>query len=193
MVFTPIRGQEGCLPNCALCNPDNTACFACGEGYETDVFGNCYENVIKDCVIYTPLGQCLGCRPTFKLKSNKCSKDYTGCILFDNFGEKCFECGLGTSQDDEGKCVGIINCLEYSPEKSCSSCMEGYKLINGKCIDSTEGCAVVRLDDGLCQRCKRGFVNSGYICIRESEVLKRCYLQSYEGRCLICKNGYKLY
>lgn len=101
--------EAQCPSKCLECDPSGTICFACDEGLSINVFGQCNENTIQNCVIYGPSGECFNCEPTFKLEGDKCVKDYTGCILSNSNDGTCFECGFGT-RIQGNICTGVINC-----------------------------------------------------------------------------------
>ena len=78
-------------------------------------------------------------------------------------------------------------------EEPCKKCREGYKLENNICKDVSEGCAEVRPQDGICSKCKKGFIQVGFSCISKKIKVPRCYIYNAEGKCKVCKNGFNMF
>lgn len=153
-----VGAQEQCAQNCLECGQGT--CFTCGNGYERDFLGNCLENIVDKCIIYSPSKECFACQPTFKMEERKCVKMTDGCINSDQ--GQCVDCGFGTISQN-GKCTGTLNCKAFG-QQPCTECREGYTLQGNKCVDNSAGCASVNPSNGICLSCKAGYFMSGLQC-----------------------------
>lgn len=113
-----------CPNNCNDCDPNGTICFACAEGFELSVTGSCVSSsLVARCTLYGPTNQCFVCQPTFSLDNNgNCLKNGSPCLVNDASDDtRCINCGFGTTLGKDGKCSGIINCIEASAT-GCKTC-----------------------------------------------------------------------
>ena len=90
-------------------------------------------------------------------------------------------------------CVGSINCATSA--SPCQSCIAGFQLNSGQCVDQSMGCQTFGSSDsqGVCIQCKNGYKMIGYQCIQNSIFVPYCYVYSSNSSCQICKNGYSLF
>ncbi len=103
---------------------------------------------------------------------------------------KCIECGFGTTLRGNA-CAGAINC-NSNTSATCSSCLPGYSLRNGNCVDNTGNCKTVGTN-GVCTLCNQGFNLVGYACITSNMTVYGCYIYDSSGFCQLCKSGFNLY
>jgi hypothetical protein len=180
----------GCPANCPDCNPAGNYCYACAEGYEADVAGQCVsERTVDKCSFYSGSQQCLACQPTYELDgSGYCVKNWSPCLMPDTQNSsRCSSCGFGTVLSN-GQCTGAINC--GSASVPCPSCASGFLLTNnGKCSDQTGNCQTVDAQ-GFCRQCKADFNLIGYLCVPKTVRLFACYLWNADQQCIFCKSGY---
>ena len=136
-------------------------CLECEENYSPSNdktrcinFGNCNYFDEED--------KCLQCSQYYNFNANKqCVPD--ACVTYDSDGKTCLNCNFAFYLKD-GVCqrIPIPYCSEGN-EKSCTSCLGGTKLENGKCILPTfvEGCEEYN-SDRTCKRCKEEYnLNNG--------------------------------
>ena len=166
-------------PNCLKCNKDNSRCTKCKVGYRNTENGNC----------------------------QKCEDP--NCLSCQNSASFCDECGEGTysefndNKDYSGKCNYVKlkdeNCIKgYSKTDHsfwCTSCMEGYGLINGKCEKcQNQYCQHCNRDVTKCQLC---FFNStrdeNFECVPCTLFNDKCTFCSYNNiakYCISCEDGF---
>lgn len=138
-----------CPNNCLFCLKKQK-CITCQNFYFLTQESACIPKSIQNCRVYSQMGKCSVCQPSFRVENNLCLKDISGCIIRDKNG-LCQECGFGTTLNIKGQCLGVINC--QLSQKQCKSCRKGYKLVNNKCIYSGSDCQVM-IPNGLCTQCK---------------------------------------
>ena len=192
--------------NCQVCNDDiNAPCDSCYyKDYAlkddkcvpcTELFGNlCAECSEKEC---------LKCRSDYGLLDNNTCSDCTslfgsGCsncgLSPYNLKPYCIECKYNYFLGNDGKCKSCVEdghltncnkCEEIGKNGIiCTSCIWGYYLIDGKCIES---CGYYQINDrdGECRSCsdeKIGLNNC-----------KRCQkLNNNEYECIECNWNYIL-
>lgn len=90
---------------------------------------------------------------------------------------------------DGTSCKGVINCADFDGKK-CKKCSDGYTLTAGICKDSSPGCADVRSNDGICNKCKADYFQSGYRCFEKKFKNDRCQVLADNQKCLYCKGGF---
>ena len=128
--------------------------------------------IIPNCkIINTSNSKCQECEENFILVNGECPCYDRNCLkCSSSYYGGCSECKFGfilSSIDNSCRCK-IKNCL-FCSDNSCDHCEFNYTLKDGKCIKSSN-------DSLLCNdlNCK--------ICSN-----------SFEGSCLICKDGYELF
>ena len=66
LFYLSLTLVAACPSNCNDCDPSGNICFACGEGYEMSVTGQCIsDQTIQRCTLYGPTNQCFVCQPTY--------------------------------------------------------------------------------------------------------------------------------
>jgi proprotein convertase subtilisin/kexin type 5 len=181
-----------CPPNCNDCDPSGQICFACSQGYELSVTGECIlDTTVSRCTLYGPSKQCFACQPTYSLdNSGSCLKNGKACLATDPADDTvCVNCGFGTVLS-KGQCLGSINCA--NTENPCSACASGFFRANGSCTDISGNCGTLG-SNGICVSCNPGFVLNGYRCVADNVTIYACYIWNSKSECLVCKQGYNLY
>ena len=189
-----VAGIFACPNNCNDCDPSGNICFACGEGFELSVTGQCVnEATIDKCILYGPTNQCFVCQPTYSLDNNgNCLKNGSPCLMTDPANDAiCAECGFGTVLNNNGLCEGAINCGQ--PENPCTSCAPGFVSAGSNCMDMSGNCMDIGAN-GVCAACNDGYVLNGYTCVESQLKIYACYIWNWDQqKCLSCKSGYNIY
>lgn len=108
-----------------------------------------------------------------KLNKSELIKD----ILLKNFKEIC----------RKENCLScLINNSEY-----CIKCMEGYTLVNGKCINCKISNCLLCLSENTCNRCEENFVLINNQCIKNFGTIPFC-LKYSNDQCSQCEDNYNL-
>lgn len=86
---------ELCSGGCVVCNYPARLCLACGSNYELTIYGKCLQvSGGENCRLFgVSVTDCRQCRPTFKLASGICVKDYSGCLNYSK--NTCLTCAYG--------------------------------------------------------------------------------------------------
>ncbi len=136
----------------------------------------------------------------------KCEENCAECSLKNIQGTKIVECSIvedgyfinkeGLIKQCNDEIEGISNCnlcvTNYNYKLTCKSCIVGYILDNGKCIEiyNIEGCSLYmefqEYNSYICGLCKDDYIllENNYTCILKTEEIKDCS----EGEYLNDKN-----
>ena len=164
----------------------NDECLSCNDGYFLDTNYSksvCRKGDVENCKEYNFESgnlQCIKCLNGYMLYDNKC---YESCEV--GYGKKCATCNPlfeyrkfcqtcnknyylynGINSTECRSCsYGLNNhcqsCELIGGEIFCTECLNGYKLIDGKCFkDCDNGCISCFFDgktDGKCLKCQEAF------------------------------------
>lgn len=109
-------------------------CVACASGYIFTVDRLRCIRQVPGC-IYNDQGLCYNCRSPYVFNGKGCV--IYGCSKYSESG--CYECQSPAVRDND-RCV-IQFCDTYADSVvSCSKCMAGYKVIEGKCFREDVKC-----------------------------------------------------
>ena len=178
------------LKNCETINTINGSCEKCKNGYYLNsgdkrciTTPNCYESIFGDCQ------KCNNGYYLYK-KENKCIKQnesFTQCKETVD-GKICDICDEGYYFDEDGKCIGIKNCLKGGKNNICKKCNEGYFLSkNLQSCTQEKNCFYGYQNLGICSKCienyyidyKDGKCKSN----QENNIFRYCDMADYD----ICK------
>ena len=192
---------------CSECNSTKN-CTKCITGYILKE-GKCvymreeHCNVVEE--IYSKY--CLECLNGYKLdfSTGKCVEGKETCSeVMTNIETKTISCAEYTCEDYEITTLeGCFDCRERNPfclelttesiEKKncnkCKSCMDGTKLVNGKCEIIDKYCKYFDyMKPEICIKCHSGyFLNAKGKC--EKGKIEDCMEYDSDGNCSICING----
>ena len=190
---------------CEKCKDDfyiNKKDNLCYSNQENNEFYKCVESDINGTY-------CDKCLEGYYLgyKDNKCSK-IKGCDISEN-EDKCIECDEYYCLDVKtGQCIYndevdseekkfYYRCIKTNKEgTACETCVEGYDLINGLCVDS-EHCEEIS-EDGKCSKCYNDgmdmyCLNDDFGCINIFyENCLECNILMDFDSCTKCADGYSL-
>ena len=139
-----------CLPFCKSCDDP---CTVCDSGYLSE-FGKCVQCKYPCTSCIDSTHKCTSCPPLYSLSDFRC---HTNCL------EHCKSCDDPCSTCEEGflnfkgaceKCHLTCQTCESSPEL-CTSCPQGRKLENSKCISACD--PYCQDCSNPCQVCLPGF------------------------------------
>ncbi len=163
-----------CKPNCK-CTSDNT-CDTCLSGY---AFDSRFENCLQ-CPVANGGGVVnVGCK--------ECCSQISGTAFV------CSECITGNYVFLKGgQCIRSEGCLSLANTGVCTSCENGYYLMQGRCLACHVSCKTCR-DNTLCTSCNLGYFNSTNshfsFCTACSVGCKAC---TSATTCQTCNDGYLL-
>ncbi|ELP89643.1 hypothetical protein EIN_201980 [Entamoeba invadens IP1] len=127
-----------------------------------------------------------------------------------------FKCNTNTILKTNEGCVTEINCVESS-NIECITCVSNYHILNGKCIENSDGCSLQNKDlclgctDGImwegscyskhlincgdfvqtCQKCPYGFYKDVYSCKSVEDNYPNCtYISIVNEICIECEPNY---
>ena len=83
-------------------------------------------------------------------------------------------------------------CYIFNEQGACSSCVLGYKLQDGVCVEGMRNCKTYDTANGLCLTCYRGYTLTAESACQvnpQADLMEGCSRQ-YEDTCLECKKGY---
>ena len=246
--FLPLGGEEkkickkcdeGCLECYAEEGSNNSTCISCDKGYNLDTENFCKKIEIEECVKINKTRDrliCLECSEGYILYENQCAKlceigeneKCASCNSSFEYMNKCYNCNKGYILNNkmENKicqsCDEIINhcneCQKNYGDIQCTSCIEGYNLINNKCFkECHEQCLECEYIDedkdgdeiqyGKCHKCKEGYYlreslvydnggksYKGTFCNPCTTGCKLCGFNEFQGKsyCLSCEDNYNL-
>ncbi|EAR82776.1 leishmanolysin family protein (macronuclear) [Tetrahymena thermophila SB210] len=122
---------KSCEHPCQSCQYYANSCLSCISGYE-------YDNQRQSCSISCQPGQYVDrdekCQP--------CSSPCATCEYYDNRCLSCvsgytynnFYCQKSSNNNSRGCHQSCNTCTRAMDPRSCDSCREGYKLVNGSCL-----------------------------------------------------------
>ena len=193
--------------NCASCHSgfylfpsgNKTICKYCNSDSSSS---NC-----KECEYFSGEVKCTECNSDSFLADGKCIQSCSGgcsnCI-YENGKWLCNKCKenyflqeIGEGKSCEKCQDGCQSCISAN---NCSKCIEGYKLINGKCeyyctVGSYYQCKTCDFNErNKCKDCNPGYYlpnnqSNCYYC--ESHCIS-CYGDIYNPICTLCDYGYSL-
>ena len=191
---------------CATWDWENQVCLACSNNWFKNSNGRCVP-VADQCATHAENGDCTSCFKGYDLVEGTCiySADNTaqpadlGCGTWDWQNRVCIVCSKGWVFNSNNVCVVVSDqCKEHATNGDCTSCFQGYDLVNGQCLFSESnnarpsdlGCGVWDWNAQVCLRCSNNwFKNSDGICVPVSD---QCATHAENGDCLTCFKGYDL-
>lgn len=207
--FYPINSGTVCaaisviVPNCAI-NTFN-GCVQCADNYVL-TFNNLNQAI---CVTQTMLPNCLRqtqstclvCVAGFYLSSGACQTlaRAQNCHDYDATTDRCHICDPGFYPLPTGSCSQagitlITNCLYYLNANTCYQCAANFMLsADGKtCSPAPIVNCVVFSSKYQCVYCVRNYYYDATVnkCILSTIKLENCELQSSDGVCIQCDQGY---
>jgi hypothetical protein len=147
---------QNCPANINFCNTsiirgikadiwNRLSCFSCEESHSLtisdfpgDSANHCRiirEAQYENCLI-RDYEHCLYCKPTYTRKNGLCVK-IENCE-FSSTVEKCEECKAGFQTSEDGSaCIKVQEdgCRETASENKCTSCFDGFVLVEGVCVE----------------------------------------------------------
>lgn len=121
--------QSGCVPyvkNCVDQSKITGLCESCLAGLSLS--NNTCLN--RNCATNTN-GICTECKTGYHLKENNICLD-VNCAVYT--GDICTQCALSAAKISTGQCIQLpSNCQSINDNRLCTSCANGYSLINGTC------------------------------------------------------------
>ena len=159
---------------------ETATCNSCVTGYYYHVEGRCAKvaNTISGCekyqhnvnfqVINDLAYHCKQCQDKYYMNGSTCEPhdaeivSTTKCNKFSQTEKnKCESCGDNqVNFDIVNYCAPVedgnkdANCGSYDAAGECESCIEGYYIINKKCLKITiENCTTASLDGKFCEKC----------------------------------------
>ena len=205
--------------DCAVCSPLNV-CVECRANLEFRG-GVCINpltidfSLISDPVMTEP-SECLAELPgCAQCTENECLRCLEGfwlseavCLSSSCTGSDCSEAIESLSE----VCIDT-NCARCFDPRICDECLDGFRLLEGKCIDSQTnklcgagGCNVCESEDNICgstlgclavtlgfgcTACEEGLILSGAECLSQVCEAANCMLCDGTGDCRECKAGFE--
>ena len=131
------------------------------KGYykNEEIYYKCKDN----CEQCSNGNNCAKCIDTHTLQDNKCFLTIDNCKLYEGEGT-CQECMDGYKiKEGENICIrGYFGCKVYIAEnETCSTCEDGYQLLNYYCFKEIKNCSNYNSDTGECIKCNEGFAFDG--------------------------------
>ncbi len=180
--FRLVNGscQACAIENCSNCTSDVNICSSCQTGYGKNENGECIKCAIDGCLTcYSNYARCENCQEGYGGSgSGNCFVcDDDNCAHCANNGNRCIECKDGYAPNDNGTCqpIEIEHCYRMNT-------------LYGQ--------------DTVCQRCEKGYKNTGYECIPSDQPCPEGYdddignsmcrpknCNASYGVCFGCKNN----
>ena len=123
-----------------------------------------------------------------------------GCGNWNWNNQICVSCSKGYTFNSNKVCTPVSDqCKAYDSLGHCTSCFQGYDLLNGTCNlsapnnakTSNSGCGNWDWTNKVCLSCSKGFVfNADQLCVSTSDQCKT--FDSQTGACTSCFKGYDL-
>jgi len=192
---------------CASWDWDNQVCLQCSKNWVFSSNGACVP-VSDQCNTFDASGSCTSCFKGYDLvngncvfsKSNNAQPSDLGCANWDWNNQICLSCSKGYTLNSNKICTAVsTQCNAYDTQGLCTSCYQGYDLINGSCVFSSSnnakpkdlGCGNWDWNNQVCLSCSKGFVfNANKVCVATSDQCKT--INSQTGDCTSCFKGYDL-
>ena len=108
------------------------------------------------------------------------------------FYTHCLSCNEGYNLTSSNICVLCIEpCKTCSAENYCSTCIDNYFALSGKCYQcNTINCKTKESDNCKCKVCEDGYYLSNYQCHKCASNCKTC--SNTTIYCIVCFDGYYL-
>lgn len=202
-VYSPSNDAPLADAGCKIWDWKNNVCFTCSDGWYFSN-GTC-STVSSLCQTHdSASGACLSCYQGYDLvngscvfsPSNNAAPADLGCKTWVN--GVCKECSAYFAFNSNGVCTAVSDqCKTYSG-LSCTSCYNGYVLVNGSCIFSPlnslhptdAGCSLWDWNSQTCLTCSNYWFFSNGVCAPVSSLCKT--YDNKNGACLTCYLGYDL-
>ena len=188
---------------------NETECSLCSAYFYLENSSKCSPvSPVTNCAKYDPnYDRCLECIEGFWMDStlNVCNKreikEVANCSSLAINADMCDKCLTKFVKTNDGKsCVSyILNCQDYlikadevTGEYSmvCTSCIQGYKLINSQCeIFNIPNCQVLDLSNFTCTTCDASYyLNESQSTCSQNQVEGCLHYDSTNGECELCGN-----
>lgn len=202
-VFSTSNTAHVSDAGCKTWDWTNNTCLTCSQRWVL-LNGKCVE-VSTQCQDYnSSTGACVSCYLGYDLvngscvfsPSNNAQPTDLGCKTWAN--GTCKECSAFFAFNSNGVCTAVSDqCKTYSG-LSCTSCYNGYSLVNGSCIfapfnthPSDAGCSLWDWNNQVCLKCANyWYFSSSGVCTLVSTLCKT--YDNSNGNCLSCYIGYDL-
>ena len=188
---------------CKIWDYDNKKCKICSP-YWYFSNGSCVQ-VSPQCKTYNNVsGACLSCFLGYTLTNGFCnissievniSTSDAGCKTWSN--GTCKECYDHFAFNPNGLCAAVSALCKTNQGLNCTSCYNGYVLMNGSCVISSQqsapsdaGCNVWDWNKQICLSCSPYWYFSNGSCVQVSPQCKT--YNNVSGDCLSCFLGYSL-
>lgn len=191
-VCTAVSNQ---IPNCKT-QQQNT-CTACDDKYYLDN-NACVAQNVSNCLLHYPnVNLCQTCAPDYTQVAGLCQKNPANCLTIDTIpgGLICSYCKSGFYLSNSS-CLtqSISNCATFlNNVNQCSSCANGYALLNNVCYLVPAKCVKIALsgETTICSECVRGFYpDTNGVCAFQDVPNCAIYLVNV-NKCQICIPPYQ--
>ncbi|KAL4488340.1 hypothetical protein ABPG72_019190 [Tetrahymena utriculariae] len=190
-----------CHKTCSNCTgPLNSQCSECNSGYYLQGT-TCQDQLICDATCLTCTGQtknqCLTCQDGKFLDSlNSCQICQTPCSKCADSTSKCTGCVIDYNfNPSSNSCSPICDqtCLTCSSPKDsnkCLSCIDGFFLSSGKCIQCQSPCSTCIDTSTKCLKCIENYKLDNIYCIPICDnQCKTCSKPYDSNSCTSCNDG----
>jgi hypothetical protein len=156
-------------PLCKTSNMTNGNCIDCYQGYTLST-NTCVEAAavyIPNCAIVNGIS-CAECINGYYVSNGGCSAVSILCANYDKQTGACFSCVPGYVFQ-KGDCIqpalGVDPYCSLYSGPYCSTCMQGYALVNYVCTYTDVNCLEFDATRNQCNKCKNGKTPNGPNCV----------------------------
>ncbi|EAR81858.2 zinc finger lsd1 subclass family protein (macronuclear) [Tetrahymena thermophila SB210] len=195
-----------CQPPCATCAKTTTNCTSCLQNYTLNPQTNtckslCHQNC-KTCLHPYSDTSCSSCYDGYYLNNiNQCLQCQSPCQNCQKVAIQCKSCIDGYILNQSTlECV--LNCDKscktcFSPQNSnaCTSCPDGFYLINNSCKNCDFPCQTCQISPQECLSCFNNYKLENVLkqCTPICDIsCKSCYQPQDPSQCIECAFGYFL-
>ena len=163
-VFSDSNNAQPADLGCKTWDWDGQKCLECSTNWVFNSKGVCVP-VSDQCKTSDASGACSSCYKGYDLVKGQCVFSASnnaqpadlGCKTWDWDSQKCLECSNRWTFNSKGVCVPVSdNCNKYDVSGACTSCFDGYQLVNGQCSIFNTLCKTSNSNG--CASCYNGFV-----------------------------------
>ncbi|KAL4438373.1 hypothetical protein ABPG74_009412 [Tetrahymena malaccensis] len=184
--FNYVMQNNLCVPcdkSCYGCRENPKKCRECAKGYYLDSY---YQICVP------------ACRPgEFQDADGNCQKCQQPCATCQFFSDNCTKCLSGYQYDTYHKsCIPLRSkchltcdsCSKNNDPYSCTSCKDGWYLLDGKCYQCSDRCQTCEKNATLCTSCNNQYFLENNECIQCHNSCLTCF--GISTNCTSCQQGF---
>jgi hypothetical protein len=154
-----------CISYRIVQNINDTRCSRCTDGYQLDEINNLCQTNLPPYCLQGNGQQCQVCAQGWRVYQGICVRDVRFCQVWNVTSMECSTCVAGYYLAlNSSAFIFFCNvlptyCLSADLQGYCTTCLQGYSIFSGRCVDNTTliNCQVYNPNTLICTQCYDNF------------------------------------